>query len=91
MSPEQFWGLSLKELWLERRLARQKQHDESDRDTVLAWQIMRVKIKSMKSDGRLQLPDVKTLLIQKPKDQLSILQDVAAKHGLPIKRVPRGR
>jgi hypothetical protein len=84
--------LSLKELWLERRFARQKQRDEADRDTVLAWQIMRVKIKSMKSDGRLVLPAVKELLPQREQpDQLSILHHFAAKHGLKMKRVPSGR
>jgi hypothetical protein len=82
--------LSLKELWLERRYARQKQHDESDRDTVLAWQIMRVKIKSMKSDGRLVLPTVTELLPPRHHpDQVSILYAIAATHGLTVKRVPR--
>ena len=39
LSPEQFWGLSLRELWLERAAQRERDRDELKRDKVLAWTI----------------------------------------------------
>ncbi len=56
---------------------------------ILAWQIMRIKVKTQ-NDKR--MPDLESLLTRRaPVDQLTILQHHAAKHGLTIKRVPRGR
>lgn len=82
--------MSLKELWLERRYARQKHRDERDRDLVLAWQIMRIKIRSMKKDGQLQLPSIRALLAegrpQGPASQKAALYQLSAQLGVPVVR-----
>jgi hypothetical protein len=92
LTPAQFWSLSLKELWLERRYARQKHQDERDRDLVLAWQIMRIKIRSMKPKGALQLPKLGSLLAEGrptpegPAGQKAALYQLSAALGVPIVR-----
>ncbi len=82
--------MSLRELWLERRHGKQKQQDEHDRDVILAWHIMHIKVKTQ-NDKR--MPSLKSLLSRGQggsKDQKSVLYQVAGQLGLEVKRVPRG-
>ena len=77
----------MKELWLERRVARQQQQDERDRDVILAWRIMQIKVKTQ-NDKR--MPDLKSLLSrEEPKDQLAIMYEISARHGLKMEVRPR--
>lgn len=87
MTPDQFWGLSLRELWLERQAFRERTEDEYDRDAILAWQIMRVKVTS---ENQKQLVDVKTLLRKRrttPQQDLEAqVHQLSARLGIPLQK-----
>jgi hypothetical protein len=76
-------------LWLERRYARQKQQDERDRDVVLAWRIMQIKVRTQNAK---QLPSLKSLLAEgRPAlpgaaAQKAALHQLSAQLGVPIVR-----
>jgi hypothetical protein len=82
--------LSLRELWSEFRAARQRRKDDIDRDTMLAWQVMRVFIRSIVKDGY-QLPALATLMLgdrkqlaQSPEAQVAMLRHLADQYGLKL-------
>ncbi len=55
---------------------------------ILAWQIMRIKVKTQ-NDKR--MPDLKSLLSrgEEPKDQLSVMYEISARHGLKMEFRPK--
>lgn len=61
LSPDEYWDLSLRELWNVLRAQRDRRKDEYERDVVLAWQIERLSIMAVKKHGR-QLPSLSKLL-----------------------------
>jgi hypothetical protein len=81
--------LSLRELWTEFRAARQRRKDDIDRDTMLAWQVMRVFIRSIAKDGY-QLPALPALMLgdrkqaQSPEAQVVMLRQLADQYGLKL-------
>jgi hypothetical protein len=74
---------------LERRYARQKHQDERDRDVVLAWRIMQIKVRTQNAK---RLPSLKTLLAEgrpAPKGaaaQRAALYQLSAALGVPVVR-----
>ena len=83
--------MSVKELWLERRVAQHTHQQERDRDLILAWQIMRIKLQTQNAK---RLPTLRSLLEPHhppgPGSQKAALYQLSATLGIPVTRVPRG-
>lgn len=78
--------MSLAETWLEFEAHKQTLADQFDRDTIQAWQVVRIYIETMGNKGR--MPTLKSLLHEqtKPKkgkkqDLQIALQMLAAQYG----------
>jgi len=81
----------LRELWLERRYARQRYQTERDRDVILAWQIQKINVMTQ---NRQRLPSLQDVLAHgKPttaEAQKAVFYQISARFGVPIVRRPRG-
>ncbi len=78
-------------MWLERRYARTRQYDETDRDVILAWQVMRIKVLTQNHQ---RLPDLRGLLTrrsgakQTAAEQRGVLHALSAAYGIPLQFRP---
>jgi hypothetical protein len=70
-------------------VAQQRFRTEHDRDVVLAWHIMYIKVKTQ-NDKR--MPSLKRLLAPQegPRAQKAALYQLSAQLGVPVVRQPRG-
>lgn len=59
LSREEFWNLSLCELWKEFEVGKERKRDEFERDTTLAWQVVRIYVQTM---NKKRMPDLDTLM-----------------------------
>lgn len=90
LSRSDFWSLSLRELWNEHKAAAQRMKREHERDLILAWQVQRVEIMSMQTDGGRKLPNLKMLLNngrvtpQTPNEMVHVLHTLSAQYGLKL-------
>jgi len=78
-----------------RRAAAIRQHDEHDRDLILAWQIERIAILALKRSGERRLPSLKQLLERKakgqtPAEQRAVVEALSGRLGVPLQRLVKG-
>jgi hypothetical protein len=91
LSNDEFWRLSLRELWNVRRAAAKRQTDEYERDVILAWQIERVAIQALQRQGERRLPSVMKLLGRKERvgqtreQMVNALKQLSVLYKIPLR------
>lgn len=87
LSADQFWSLSLRELWRELAADRDRQRDAHRRDVTLAWQIACL----------VWQKDLKPLAYylgqgprgpQSPAELKAVMEQLSAQTGTPLQRIP---
>ena len=66
LSRTSFWGFTLRELYQEFAIARARQRDVFERDTVQAYQVVRIYVETM---NKKRMPKLSTLVGQSEKPQ----------------------
>ncbi len=99
LSPDQFWSLSLRELWNLRQAEDAKARRAYNRDLTLAWQVERLSIMATQRDGGRKLPNLSGLLARdaqpgprQPRtreEQRTVIYAISAATGVPVQRLKK--
>lgn len=91
LGPEQFWRLTIRALYWEFAAHQLRSEDEANRDITLAWNGVRIYVKTM--NGK-KLPTLKTFLVgergrSRPltmAEQRANMEMLSAQMGIPLRR-----
>jgi hypothetical protein len=99
MTPDQFWSLSLRELWNVGKAERERELRRHNRDVIHAWQVERVSIMAAQPDGGRKLPRLDKLLhvdgrrgSNQPRnreEQRALIYAMSAAYGIPVQRMKK--